>query len=501
MPSSNSGTSNPAPHHPGRPWEGRYGAMLPAAVMSLVPFIITTVAWDMFRKGMAKEVGAKPGSLELALSLSTAGYAFGALMGGDIIQRFPQRRLFLILETCFVLSCIVSATAQGVWQLSIGLIAQGLVTGLLLVVALPPVVRRFPAGKMPITAAAINMGFFGAITAGPLVGGAVALAHLWRWYFASLAVIGLLVLLVAALSLPDQAPFDPGRPFDWHAVLLALAATVLPFYASGILQQVGFGGFQFSVILGVGLLCFAALILAEYHKKDALSPVKPMWHTWPVLGTLIAMFGGGIFVSLLDLGLRYATKVEHLKPLAAGIAFWPMLPAIVFSALLLALAVRSRWIPIFILSGMMALVAAAALFARISTPDAHGLVSAAAVLLGYGAGATVSPGLWLAGFSLPSKMVGRIFSLVELVRSVADFVLAPVILELMHVGSAGSAPTPQGVASAAWYVLLIAAACTGFAILLYLSGSVSLPRPDLVRWLSGDDPALESPQFFGAFRG
>jgi hypothetical protein len=41
-----------------RPFEGRYSAMLPAAVMSLVPFIITSTAWDLFRKDVGKATGA-----------------------------------------------------------------------------------------------------------------------------------------------------------------------------------------------------------------------------------------------------------------------------------------------------------------------------------------------------------------------------------------------------------------------------------------------------------
>lgn len=46
--------------------------------------------------------------------------------------------------------------------------------GLLLVVALPPVIRQFPAEKLPYTAALIDLGFFGAIAVGPLVGALTA---------------------------------------------------------------------------------------------------------------------------------------------------------------------------------------------------------------------------------------------------------------------------------------------------------------------------------------
>jgi hypothetical protein len=63
-------------------------------------------------------------------------------------------------------------------------------TGLLLVIALPPVIQRFPAQRMPTTAAAINIGFFGAVTVGPLLGGITAYGHAWRTFYAALGALG-----------------------------------------------------------------------------------------------------------------------------------------------------------------------------------------------------------------------------------------------------------------------------------------------------------------------
>lgn len=491
-----------------RPLERRYGAMLPAAVMALVPFILSSTAWEYFSKGMGQVIGATPAALSMINYVSVAGYAFGALMGGFLVLRFPQRKLFLLLEAAFTAGAVLAATAQSTVQIGAGQVLQGLSTGLLLVVALPPVVRGFGAARMPLTAAVINLGFFGAITAGPLIGGAVAQEHAWRWYFASLAITGLIIFAAAFLSLPDQKPFDPERPFDWHAGVLGLGATVLPFYASGVLHFQGFGSYEFNVPLGLGVVCFVALILTQYHKREALSPVKPMWTTYPVIGTLIAMFGGGIFVTLLELATEFLLRVAHIKPLAAGLAFWPLLPGMIVSAVALGLVVRTRWLPILVLAGMLSLVAAAWMLTVLdtgpgSTPAANAIsvIQGASVLLGIGAGATVSPGLWMAGFSLQSKMVGRIFALIELVRSVADFILAPVMLEVMQVESRKPQPTAHGVATAAWYVLLLSGAATTLCCALYLLGRPSLPPPDLARWLETSEPAFSSPPLFDLLRG
>lgn len=151
------------PQHRNRPLEGRYGVLLTSAVLALVPFIITSTAWELFSEGVGKAIGGRQ-ELDLVSGLGAAGYAFGALMAGDVINRFPQDVLFLILEAAFLAGALITASAHNVFQRAAGTMLQGFTTGLLLVVALPPVIRRFSAGKMPITSAAINMGFFGAIT-------------------------------------------------------------------------------------------------------------------------------------------------------------------------------------------------------------------------------------------------------------------------------------------------------------------------------------------------
>jgi hypothetical protein len=78
MPSRHSDPSSPAPRHPGRPWQNSYAAIMPSAVMSLVPFIVTTTAWDLFSKALGQSIGAKAAPLERVLSLSTATCAITA---------------------------------------------------------------------------------------------------------------------------------------------------------------------------------------------------------------------------------------------------------------------------------------------------------------------------------------------------------------------------------------------------------------------------------------
>jgi MFS family permease len=465
-----------------------------AAILALVPYIIVTSAYTLFRKQVAQQIGASPTGLEVISGLSTAGYAFGALLGGDLIQRFRQRTLFLCCEGLFIVSCAVCALAASTAVYGTGRVLQGLMTGLLLVIALPPVIQRFPAQRLPVTAAAVNIGFFGAVTLGPLLGGITAFAHAWRAFYAALGGLGCITWLLALLTLPDAEPFNPDMRFDLAAVVLGLPATALPFWAVGELTGPGFASPLFIVPLVLGLACFVALLLVEYHRKEPLAPVKQMWHTLPLVGTLTAMIGGAAFFTLLMLAQEYLLKIAHASLLQGGLTFWPQVVGVIITAALLGVLLRTRMLPFLVLGGMLMLLGAGALLLTLRPgPGAGTTVLAAAGLLGLGAGATVSPGLYLAAFSLPSRIVGRTFALVELVRSVADFILAPVMLGVARVASGAVEPSAAGLRFAIWLTLGVTAALTLGGIALYLLGGVGLPRPDLNAWIEQNRPAIGSP--------
>ncbi len=487
---SQSDQEQPAPRARFRPFEGNYAASLTSAIIALSPFIVVTTAYAMFTHHVAQDVHASRNALSIIGGLSTAGYAFGALLGGDLVQRFPQRRLFFLDETAFVLGCVLAAIAHGPALYAAGRVVQGFATGQLLVTALPPVIQRFPASKLPITVIAINIGFFGAVCIGPLLGGWVAAGHHWRWFYGALGAIGLINLALATLTLPDQPPFNPDMRFDRLGIPLAFAAVVLPFWASGELAGHGFASARFAAPMFVGLVCFVAMLLVEYHQKEPLAPIKKMWTTQSVTGALVAMIGGGVFVSFLELGERYHMEVAHQSPLATGILFWPLAPAVLISAALLGAVITTRYLTLLIVAGMVCMMGSGALLLQLSPHASDALTLSAAGLLGVGAGATVAPGLYLAGFSLSAKLIGRVFALVELVRSVADYILAPVMTQIARAAS-GQHLSQHGVHLALGITLWITVAFTVLGAALYLLGGGRLSKPDLEGWLSAKGPAIQ----------
>ena len=128
-----------------RPFEGHYGTMLAIALGALVPYILLTTASSFYRADVTADIGIDATGLEIIAGLATAGYCFGALLGGDLINRYRQHHLFLIFEALFVAGALLSGLAGGLVTYGAGRVLSGLATGHLLVIALPPVIRRFPA--------------------------------------------------------------------------------------------------------------------------------------------------------------------------------------------------------------------------------------------------------------------------------------------------------------------------------------------------------------------
>jgi len=479
----------------------RYTPLLCAALFALIPYILVASGESLYRQHVMRAIGATPNALSVIAGLSVAGYAFGALLGGDLINRMRHRTLFIGNEVMFVIGWSLGAAAPDTTVYGIGRVLAGFATGMLLVTALPPVVRGFPPSRTPLTAAFINIAFFGAIAAGPLLGGAIAAENAWRWLYAGFAVLGLVTIGLALVWMPNEEPPNPDMVFDWQGLLLGLLATSLPFFASGELRAHGFSELIVAVPLGIGLVCFAALMLVEYHKEEPLSPVKRMWTTFPVVGTIVAMGGGGAFVTFVELTSSLLVNVGHLTPFAAGMQFWPQLAGALVTAALLGFLFRTRYLPVLAFSGMLLLVAGGLVLVFYQPSANPVLLLIGVALLGLGAGATVSPGLFLAGFSLPSMILGRIFALVELVRSVADFILAPVMLKIARVTASGTAPLDTtGIHIALAITVAMTLAGTVFALILLLLGGQPLPQPDIAAWLQRQQTAIHSPRLLAVFR-
>lgn len=140
----------------------------------------------------------------------------------------------------------------------------------------------------------------------------------------------------------------------------------------------------------------------QYRKARPLMPVRPISNTLPVVGTLNAMLVGACFTTLLELTEVYLTDEARYSPLRIGALVTPQILGVLIASLLFRRLMSTRWTPFLALGGTVSVAVGAAVLLAASTSSATVAVPVAAFFLGFGAGAGVTPGLFLAGFSVPA---------------------------------------------------------------------------------------------------
>ncbi|MGH8891554.1 MAG: hypothetical protein ACRDV3_17555 [Acidothermaceae bacterium] len=215
-------------------------------------------------------------------------------------------------------------------------------------------------------------------------------------------------------------------------------------------------------------------------------PVRALSTSLPVVGTLAAMIGGAAFVSFAELASNNQLQGKHAKPLAVGLLSAPGIAGVAIAAIVFAKLFRTKFLPLLVLCGMGSLLGGG-LVSAFSSSDAGALVSS--LLLGVGAGATVSPGLFLAAFGVSSRQVGRAFALVELLRSEAAYLVGPLLLYIATIHP----PLYKGTQFATWITIGLTATGTAVLIVLFIASGARLHEPDLEAWLDEGEQAMHSP--------
>jgi hypothetical protein len=304
-------------------------------------------------------------------------------------------------------------------------------------------------------------------------------------------VVGLelLALAAAAVGYPVFDPVDPDLPVDRSALVLTVVASLLLFSATSVVTATSMASVVFWLPFVVGLGAMVALVVVERTKRQSLMPVRDLSTQLPVTGTIVAMVAGATFVSVVELTQLYLASVTKDDPRSAGLLFWPMPVGLVVASCAFGLVFRTRYLPILVNAGLLALAASAALLLRLSADGSASPVPIAAVLLGFGAGATVAPGLFLAGLGVRSRRLGRAFALVQLLRLTATFAIAPVIIYLAEQRTS----LADGIHLGIWATLVLAVLGLALSLMIPALSGARLREPDLRAWLEDGERALPSP--------
>ncbi len=477
------------------PLAGRYPAVATMVMFALIPYLALSAALQPLTPIIAKQLHTSLQTMSLSSGLANAAYAAGTVLAVQFAQHLPQRRMLIVYATLLVIGSVLAAAAQDPGMYIAGHVLQGLCTSLLLISAVPPLAIGYPASKLRTTAMIMNLCIFGAVALGPAIGGLQAQSHAWRPLFWIIAAIAASALVLSVLTFDDAPPANPDSPRDIPAIALAAVGCVAAFFgASELLTHPFLDGETIAPLLG-GLATIVVLIVYQYRAKRPLLTIRSMLSsTMPVAGIVVALFAAAASVSAT--ALTAGVLATRYGPLHIGLLYLPEVAGAVITAILLGVVITRRAIHYLPLAGMVFLAAGIAVF-RIDVPSSEAATLIGSGLTGIGLGATVAPALFVAGFSLPSASLQRVFAIVELMRAVAAFMIAPIFA---HLADTVGGNVDAGTGIALWIGLGIALGGAALGIAIYALGGARPQTPDIDGFVAGETPAWYSPPLLARVR-
>ena len=264
------------------------------------------------------------------------GYAlaFGSLLllGGRLSDYVGRKKMFLIGLIGFALASALGGFAPNLEMLIVARALQGAFGAALAPAALSLLSTTFTTP----TERAKAFGVFGAISGaggavGLLLGGVLTEYVSWRWCLYVNLIIAAIAVAGALTRLKDD-PITSRAKLDVPGAIAAVAGLVGLVYGLGKAETDGWTSAYTLVPIILGVLVLIGFVMIEMRVANPLLPLRVVLdRNRGGAYAAIGISGAGMFGIFLFLTF-YLTKIQHFTPVQTGLAFLPMLGAIVLSA-------------------------------------------------------------------------------------------------------------------------------------------------------------------------
>lgn len=273
-------------------------------------------------------LGGGVSALQWIVSAYTLAFAALILTAGALGDRVGARRVFAAGFAIFTLASLACALAPSMAVLLAGRALQGVGAAVLVPNSLALLNHAYPDSAARGRAVAIwAAGASLALTAGPLAGGALIALVGWRSIFLVNIPIGVAGLWLT-WQFAQETSVTRGRALDLAGQAFAIGA--LGLLAAAIIEGGALGFVNRWVLCGFGMAAALAVsfLWQEHRARQPMLPLalfgEPVFAVMALAGLLVNVaFYGLIFVLSL-----YFQQVNHLSPMATGLAFMPMMAAV-----------------------------------------------------------------------------------------------------------------------------------------------------------------------------
>ncbi len=354
-------------------------------------------------------------ALVLAVLLITAGRL------GDL---FGQRKMFIIGIVVFTAASAACGLSPNATTLIAFRAVQGLGAAILMPQTLAILTMVFPPERRGAA-----FGVWGAVAgvatiAGPTLGGLLVTAFDWRYIFFVNLPIGIIVIALAGVLIPDLRTGRRHR-LDLAGVVLASAALLAICYGLVEGQRYNWSTITsfitIPLVLGVGVVLLAAFLLVQ-RAKQGNEPLIPFSLFRSRNFSLMNWVSGTVTIGMMGIFLPltiYLQSVLGFSALKAGLA---LAPASVISMFIAPVAGRlsdrigGKFILMTGLTSFAVGMGWIALTAQVNSPWYHFLPGL--IIAGFGMGCTFAPMTTVAMRDVQYQMAGAASGVLNTTRQV-----------------------------------------------------------------------------------
>ena len=305
--------------------------MVSAILASAMAFIDGT-ALNVVLPALQQSLDAKGADLFWILNAYLLMLASLILIGGSLGDKLGRKKVFMIGIFIFITGSALCGLSPGVFYLIIFRIIQGIGGALMIPGSLSLISSSIDAkergkaiGTWSAITTVVTMG-------GPVLGGALADAGLWRYIFFINIPIGIIALLILWRKVAESKDDSTDQTIDFPgAVSIASGLALLTF---GFLRMptVGFNSWQVYGSLALGLLLLIVFICIEGTSKHPMMPLNLFSNkTFSGINLLTFFLYAGLGGGMLFMSLNMV-QVQGYSQLQSGLTFLP------FTVLMISIA-------------------------------------------------------------------------------------------------------------------------------------------------------------------